>query len=144
MLFNLFKKFLWLSYRLKLTFLFFFKIFLIFKIFSIFLDIYLGFYPKIFNDLGVKIFLQFFFEWLNLNFLNYPIFFYFSVFLFCIYLYIYFPYYIEVRKPYEHIKIARELQEKIKKEDKKLNITLLKEKEIKKSIRKNFKKFFDN
>lgn len=145
MLFKWFLKLLWLVYRLRLFFTFVIKIILIYKIFSIFLDIYLGFYPKIFNDIGLKLFLEKFYNWLDLHFFFYPKFINIIILFFFIYIYIFWPFFKEIRKPFESMKSSdsekkeEEVDSMVEKKEKVLHTNFFFKKNKKKLIRKKLK-----
>lgn len=134
MLYNTLIKVLWLSYRLGLTFNFFFKYVVFYKVSSISYDIYLGHYPRIFNDQGLWVL---FFKW-RLYFLNEVYLFHagvtFFLLLFLFYLFMLWPTFVETRSMREHL----DKDFKRGKENKRVNKKEAKLKEVELSLDKKF------
>jgi len=139
MLYKYYRKLLWLSYRLNITFKFFLKIFIIFKVFSISYDIYLGYYPKIFNDQGFLLRFYEFLNYLDFIFLNYyhEVFFFFLVF--CILSNYYWPYFFDVRIRRWHVSLRKTAEKEAKRlYNEKLNVFFNFEKKFKAKLDKYF------
>lgn len=119
MLLNFFWKILWLIYRLRILFFFYLKVIIVIKLISISLDIYNGFYPKIFNDLSFKtiiwVEIKIYIEqiWLQLSHMT---FFYFLIFLV---FFLYRPFFYNLRKIRGHLEILYNLQEEKQEKKKK-------------------------
>lgn len=144
MFYKLYKKILWLGYRLNITFKFFFKIFFVFKIISIFYDIYLGHYPKIFNDQGMHMRFNDLINYLDLIFLNYyreALFFIFVFFFIAIYSW---PHFFDVRVWREHVYIRKAAEKEAKRLiSAKLRVYFEFEKKFKAGLNKYFWPFYE-